>query len=119
MPVDFLQVQPSSKILPAQPKSTTPKPTAAEQQAVNTMAMAKLKQKNRKAKTFEIEVPGPLLAAEAGTAYNLEGFSPDADRKWILQQVEFRFRGGEGGSTTRLSFMLPQSQIKTGTAKSS
>lgn len=104
MPVD-LTVPSGNQTAPQQPTGGSNTPNAATQQAIDTTAKSKLRQKNRKANSFEIGIPGPLLSLESATCYNMQGFTPNSEtQKYVLGQVEFQFKGGSGGSKTRIIF---------------
>jgi hypothetical protein len=90
--------------LPAVPQTVSIKPSQGAVQAVQADALARLRQKNARAKILELELGGLWLNFESGTKYNVSGFSPTADGiDWILRVVEFRVRG-KGGATTSLTF---------------
>ncbi len=90
--------------LPSKPKDESGTNTdAADTQKANLVALAKLRQKNRKGNEFIIDMP-LNLAFESGTVYLLSGFSPDADAaNWVLIDVAHAFKG-KGGSTTKCTF---------------
>jgi hypothetical protein len=102
----ILTVPLSHTQLPQQPAGPAPFPSTSTDPGLNqkaqTVAKAKLKQRNRKADEAVINMP-LNLAFEAGTVYNLQGFTPDADLEpWAVTDVQHFFKG-KTGSTTRVT----------------
>jgi hypothetical protein len=114
MPVDL--VPNTHTQLPAVPTTVKIQPSQGAVRAVNADALARLKQKNARAKQLELELAGLWLNFEAGSMYRVTGFNPTADGiDWCLRIVEFRARG-KGGSTTSLTFWQSTQHIVLSTS---
>ncbi len=91
---------PAKPVVPSPLKSDETDPAVTDK--AKTVALAKLKQKNRKANEFVITLP-LNLAFEAATVYKLQGFTPDANvNTWVVTDVTHTFRG-KTGSTTKVT----------------
>jgi hypothetical protein len=101
--------------LPAVPQTVNIKPSQGAAIAVQADALARLKQKNARAKILELELGGLWLNFESGTKYSVSGFSPEIDKiDWILRIIELRARG-KGGATTSLTFYQSTQHIVNST----
>jgi hypothetical protein len=78
--------------------------------AQSTVAANTLAQKNRKKKSGpKMELPfDPTM--EEGTMWNLTGFAPSFDGKWLVHEVVFTFTG-KGGSRMEIDLMAPPDKI--------
>jgi len=84
----------------------------------NDVAANTLAQKNRKRKQSSMELPfDPKM--EEGTVYQLTGYAPNFDGKWLITEVNFSFTG-KGGSRMTIELMqcLPP-PVKTPSSASS
>jgi len=69
----------------------------------NNVAANTLAQKNRKRKQSSMELPfDPKM--EEGTVYQLSGFAPNFDGKWLVTEVNYSFTG-KGGSRMTVELM--------------
>jgi hypothetical protein len=89
-----------------QPKESSPTVI----QSAKKSAVSHLKRKNRKQNQFILTFP-VTFQIEAGTKYNVSGFTPDADAQdWIVEEVEIRM-SGKHGSETRVTMCPDMSRI--------
>jgi hypothetical protein len=78
----------------------------------NDVAANTLAQKNRKRKQSSMELPfDPTI--EEGTVYQLTGFAPNFDGKWLITEVNFSFTGKAGSRMTLELMQCLAPPIKT------
>jgi hypothetical protein len=102
----ILTVPNNNTALPPQPTVPSPLQSSETDPTVTDkakkVAKAKLKQKNRKANEFVLNMP-LNLAFEAASVYKLSGFTPDANAgTWVVTDVNHTFKG-KTGSTTKVT----------------